>query len=192
MVVNVVALIVNFYFVHVCSVLCSWGVMSQFSVKCLVKRSQKGSTYWFWLRIKWSTFGSAPLFAKLVHIFCWVGFMVDVSKKLDGTINRYKPTYEWGAPSCRFSDQSAPGIGAAGAGSWGSFSVLGLKHRNSSMNQGSKHGFSSTIFVCRWCLMWYCHISLYIMICYYVLSYIVVIVLYIMMYCYVLSCIIMY
>ena len=79
--------------------------------------------------------------------------MVDVSKKLDGTINRYKSTYEWGAPSCRFSDQSAPGIGAAGAGSWGSFSVLGLKHRNSSMNQGSKHGFSSTIFVCRWCLI---------------------------------------
>ena len=86
--------------------------------------------------------------------------MVDVSKKLDGTINRYKSTYEWGAPSCRFSDQSAPGIGAAGAGSWG----------YSSMNQGSKHGFSSTIFVCRWCLIvlymfMYCYVLLYIMYC---------------------------
>ena len=94
--------------------------------------------------------------------------MVDVSKKLDETINRYKPTYEWGAPSCRFSDHSAPGIGAAGAGSWGSFSVLVLRHRNSSMNQGSKHGFSSTIFVCRWCLLvlyFLCIVMYYCILC---------------------------
>ena len=87
-----------------------------------------------------------------------------------------KPTYEW-HPVVGFPNPSAPGIGAAGAGSWGSFSVL---------NQGSKHEFSSTIFVCRWCIIKYYHIIIYYDM---LLSYIVIIVL---LYYDVLLCMIMY
>ena len=49
----------------------------------------------------------APKIAKLPY---FSGFMVDITIVFIGVIMVYKPTYNWGAPSCRQNDEKAPNV----------------------------------------------------------------------------------